>query len=227
MRTYTEALAYAKGQVGSPTESWYNLCQKFSRLTFGAAAWAPSAREAFNATPAAHRHTSWPPRPGSIAYWGNAHTGAGHATPILDTCYSNDIYRRGQIDPVRLTASASSMPFVTKWGLPYRGWIDTTPSGPIPVPTPPPAKWGGRNIGWGSDQRRQIETAQRALGVPVTGTYVKGVDDQFRAYIELYQGSHLKAAVADRTATPDGTITKPGVIGPRLYASLLVHYPTG
>lgn len=139
MRTYAEALAYAKGQVVAPTQDWYNLCQMFSRKTFGASAWAPSAREAFNATPAANRHTSWPPRPGSIAYWGNAHSGAGHATPILDTCYSNDIYRRGKIDAVKLTATPDAMPFVTKWGLPYRGWIDATPSGAIPTPPAPPS----------------------------------------------------------------------------------------
>jgi hypothetical protein len=139
VRTYDEALAFARDEVKNPSKDWYNLCQMFSRRTFGAAAWAPSAREAFNATPAAHRHTSWPPPAGSIAYWGNAHTGAGHATPILDTAYSNDIYRHGKIDPVKLTPTASQMPFVTKWGLPFRGWIDTTPSGPIPTPPAPPS----------------------------------------------------------------------------------------
>lgn len=142
MRSYPDALAWAKRQVTAPTPpegTWYNRCQQFSRLVFGAAVWAPSAREAFNATPAANRHTSWPPPSGSIAYWGNSHSGAGHATPILDTCYSNDIYRRGQIDPVRLTARADQMPFVTRWGMPYRGWIDATPSGAIPRPPASPA----------------------------------------------------------------------------------------
>lgn len=140
MRSYADALAWAKRQVTAPTPpegTWYNRCQQFSRLVFGAAVWAPSAREAFNATPAANRHTSWPPPPGSIAYWGNDHSGAGHATPILDTCYSNDIYRRGQIDKVKITTRADQMPFVTRWGLPYRGWIDATPSGPIPRPPVP------------------------------------------------------------------------------------------
>ena len=131
MRTYPEALAYAKGQVTSPSKDWYNLCQQFSRLTVGAAAWAPSARQAFNATPEQYRHTEWPPPAGSIAYWGTPHSGAGHATTVLDTLYSNDIYRRGRIDPVKLTRTASEMPFVTRWGLPYRGYITQTPSGPI------------------------------------------------------------------------------------------------
>ena len=220
MRPYSEAQSWAKGQVTRPTPpdgTWYNRCQQFSRMTFGAAVWAPTAREAFNVTPAKYRHTSWPPRPGSIAYWGNAHTGNGHATPVLDTLYSNDIYRRGLIDPVKITSAAKDMPFVRKWGLPYRGWIDTTPSGAIAVPVPPPAKWGGRNIGWGSGQRAQILTAQRVLGVPLTGTYVKGIDDAFRDAIGDYQGTHPNAYVDD--------VRKPGVIGEHLYASLLVHYP--
>lgn len=139
MRTLEDARAWARGQVTNPSQDWYNLCQKFSRNTFGAAAWAPSAREAYNAIPGDHKHTSWPPPPGSIAYWGFAHAGSGHATPVFDVAYSNDIYRRGKIDPVKLTAKPEDMPFVTKWGLPYRGWIDWTPSGALPI-APKPEK---------------------------------------------------------------------------------------
>jgi len=138
MRPYPQALAWIKGQVNNPTQNWSNLCQSISRQTVGADAWAPSAREAFNDIPAQHRHTSWPPPAGSICYWGNPDVGFGLATFVGEgVIYSNDIYRHGMIDPVRITTRAMDMPFSTQWGLAYRGWIDWTPSGSInlkPVP---------------------------------------------------------------------------------------------
>lgn len=138
MRKYADALAWIKSQVTSPTQSWANLCQSISRQAVGADAWAPSAREAFNAIPAEHRHTSWPPPAGSIAYWGNASSGFGHATFVgPGVFFSNDIKRPGKIDTVPVTTRAQDAAFVKQWGLPYRGWIDWTPSGPIDIPPPP------------------------------------------------------------------------------------------
>lgn len=92
---------------------------------------------------------------------------------------------------------------------------------------PPPAPWGGKNIGWLSTQRPQILAAQKTLAVRQSGTYIPIVDRAFRAAIEAYQRSHPDAAKADGTMLADGTLTKPGVIGPNLYRSLLVHYPAG
>ena len=127
MRSLSDALAFAAGEVKHASQNWSNQCQHFARLCVGASAWAPSAREAFNATPAAHRHSSPNPPAGAIAYFGVADHGTGHA--VLSAggglCYSTDIKRPGKVDLVPI-----SLP-VTQWGLPYRGWIDSTPSGPI------------------------------------------------------------------------------------------------
>lgn len=82
---------------------------------------------------------------------------------------------------------------------------------------PPPAPWGGKNIGWLSTQRAQILTAQTVLGVKQSGTYLPIIDGAFRKAIGDYQASHPAAFKADGS--------KPGVIGQVLYASLLVHYP--
>lgn len=219
MRTYAQALAWVKGQVAHPSQDWTNLCQGFSRQAFGAAAWAPSAREAFNATPSAHRHTSWPPPAGSIAYWGNAHAGAGHATPVLDTLYSTDIFRHGKVDPVKLTRSASDMPFVTKWGLPYRGWIDATPSGEIPTPprpANPPAPYPGKPIGWPAastvSKGPAIVTLERCFGLPETGVYSLAL----RNRIAGYQNGHAWAWARDRVGR--------GAAGPNLYAGIVRQY---
>jgi hypothetical protein len=127
VRSLSDALAYAQAEVKSASQNWSNQCQHFARVCVGAAAWAPSAREAFNATPAANRHSSPNPPAGAIVYYGYADKGYGHA--VLSAggglCYSTDIKRPGRVDLVPL-----SLP-VTQWGLPYRGWIDSTPSGPI------------------------------------------------------------------------------------------------
>lgn len=90
---------------------------------------------------------------------------------------------------------------------------------------PPPAPWGGKNIGWLSLQRPQIQSAQASLGVKVTGTYLPLIDRAFRAAIEVWQKSHPAAGQQDGTVDKDGHVTKPGVIGPNLYRSILTRYP--
>jgi len=99
----------------------------FARQCVGAAAWAPSAREAFNATPAAHRHTSTNPPAGAIVYYGPVDHGTGHAVLSAGNglVWSTDIKRQGKVDLVPIDWP------VTRWGLAYRGWIDSTPSGPL------------------------------------------------------------------------------------------------
>ncbi len=144
MRSYSEALTWAKAQSVNPSRDYTNLCQLFARSCVGAAAWAPSARLAFNAVPQANRHQGIPPL-GALVYYGDAHAGNGHATFSAGSgyVYSTDIKRRGKVDKVPYLQPVKS------WGLPYRGWIDLTPSGPIDifrpvggggtgVPVPPP-----------------------------------------------------------------------------------------
>jgi hypothetical protein len=135
MHSYAEAKAFAVAEQKHASRNWSNSCQMFARTAFGAAAWAPSAREAFNSTPAAHRHTSFPPPAGSIAYYGVADRGFGHAVVVVENgwVYSTDILRSGCVDKVKWNV------FEKAWGLSYRGWIDTTPSGPLPIQHPAPA----------------------------------------------------------------------------------------
>ena len=129
MRTYQQAKEFAQQQHRTGSASWHNLCQLFSRQSVGAAPFGASARDAFNATSAAARHTSNPPPAGSIAYYGFEDHGAGHAVFAVSGgfVWSNDILHRGQIDRVRWDV------FVSRWRLPYRGWISACPTGELPV----------------------------------------------------------------------------------------------
>ncbi|MDX6231605.1 MAG: hypothetical protein QOH68_556 [Nocardioidaceae bacterium] len=130
MRNYEQARQFAIHEHHQPRrEGWFNMCQMFSRQCVGAPGFGGSAREAFNNVAAAHRHTSKPPPPGSIAYYGRADQGFGHAVFAVEggKVWSNDILRRGQIDRVDWDI------FIPRWGLAYRGWIDTCPAGPLPV----------------------------------------------------------------------------------------------
>jgi GH25 family lysozyme M1 (1,4-beta-N-acetylmuramidase) len=143
MRTFQQAKAFAIGQHNSPTQSWHNLCQLFSRQCVGAGSFGASARLAFNAIPSAAKHTSWPPPPGSIAYYGHHDRGFGHAVFVVEAgfVWSNDILRRGGIDRVRWDV------FQREWGLPYRGWITACPSGRLPISADQPTasfRQGGR-----------------------------------------------------------------------------------
>ena len=137
MRTWQEAVAFAEAEHAHPSQNWSGLCQKFARSCVGAAPWAPSAREAFNAVPQASRHTSVPPT-GALVYYGNAHFGAGHATFSAGDgwVWSTDILRHGKVDRVRYDV------FESAWSLPFRGWIDLTPSGHISLKVPPPLPVG-------------------------------------------------------------------------------------
>lgn len=144
MRSYEQAKAFAIHEHQQPRrEGWFNFCQMFSRQCVGAPGFGASAREAFNSIDEAHRHASKPPPPGSIAYYGRADQGAGHAVFAVDggKVWSNDILRRGQIDRVDWDI------FVPRWGLAYRGWIDACPGGVLPV------KDGKRGVGKPGDQQ--------------------------------------------------------------------------
>lgn len=130
MRSYDQARAFAIHEHHQPRSGgWYNSCQMFSRQCVGAPAFGLSARLAFNSISADHRHTSKPPPPGAIAYYGRPDQGFGHAVFVVEggKVWSNDILRRGQIDRVDWDI------FIPRWGLAYRGWIDTCPAGALPV----------------------------------------------------------------------------------------------
>ena len=130
MRTFTQAKAFALAQHASPRRAgWFRSCQAFSRQCVGAPPFGTSARLAFNATPAQHKHASSPPPAGSIAYFGRPDRGAGHAVFVVEGGYvwSNDIVRHGKIDRVKWDV------FISHWHQPYRGWIDRCPAGALPV----------------------------------------------------------------------------------------------
>jgi len=129
MRDFQQAKEFAQHQHRSGSTSWHNLCQLFSRQCVGAAPFGASARDAFNATSPSDRHTSSPPPAGAIAYYGFEDHGAGHAVFAVNGgfVWSNDILHQGQIDRVRWDV------FVSRWRLPYRGWISACPTGELPV----------------------------------------------------------------------------------------------
>jgi hypothetical protein len=176
----------------------------FSRLAFGAAAWAPSAREAFNNTPAAHKHTSYPPPPGSIAYYGPSDHGFGHAVVVVEGgyVYSTDILRKGKVDRVKWNV------FQNAWGYAYRGWIDSAPSGPLPITRPAPAPkpaavptYPGKAVFTLGATSAAISAVQHHLGRPV-GKW----SDMDKVAVTRYQKAHRPwLGVAD------------GVVGPKTY----------
>jgi hypothetical protein len=131
MRTLHQAKDFAVGQHENPSQDWFQNCQVFARQCVGAAPFGKSARLAFNGTPDEHRHRTFPPPAGSIAYYGDLNEGFGHAVFVVDGgwVWSTDILRHGKVDKVRWDV------FETKWHMPYRGWIDWCPSGHLPIDT--------------------------------------------------------------------------------------------
>ena len=140
MRTFEQAQTYAISQHEQPSRNWYRWCQVFSRQCVGAPGFGASARVAFNAIPERSKHRTSPPPPGSIAYYGFSDRGSGHAVFAVDAgfVWSTDIKRKGKIDRVQWDV------FQTKWRLPYRGWIDTCPSGDLPIARRPGTELGYR-----------------------------------------------------------------------------------
>lgn len=126
LRSYAAARAWAANQVINPSQNWSGLCQKFARSTVNADAWATTARNAWLSIPDSHKHTD-APRGGSLVYFGNGQPGHAVFVDPLNSayCFSTDILRSGKVDrvPLRLITD--------KWGLPYDGWIDWTPSGAL------------------------------------------------------------------------------------------------
>lgn len=125
-KAYQRALDWANNQVKNPSQDWTRDCQMFARTAVGAKAFGTSALNAWKATPNKNKHYTYPPRPGSIAYYANPkNPGFGHAVFVGDNgkVYSTDIRRTGQIDIVNWNV------FQKEWGMQYLGWIDTTANG--------------------------------------------------------------------------------------------------
>lgn len=129
-KAYQKALNWANQQVTNPTRDWTRMCQSFARTAVHASAFGTTALKAWQSTPIEAKRFTYPPRPGSIAYYVNPkNPGAGHAVFVGDNgkVYSNDIKRTGKIDIVNWNV------FQKKWGMQYLGYIVATPSGRLPV----------------------------------------------------------------------------------------------
>jgi len=229
MRTFATAKAFAQGQHDHPrAETWFEQCQVFARQCVGASPFGGSARLAFEGTPAMHRHTSSPPPPGSIAYYGKAGSGDGHAVFVVEAgmVWSTDIKRHGKVDKVGWDVFTAKTP--KGWSLPYRGWIDHCPSGTLPVQQVQPAGHGGVVAAYrqgkkvyrsrmhlsqaDSDSVWNLQVALAANGAPVgggpTGDYGKSTVDACAAF-QLRQG--WSGSDADGIAGPQ-TVARLGLV---------------
>jgi hypothetical protein len=164
MRTFAQAKAFAEHQHAQPIATgWFDKCQVFSRQCVGAPSFGGSARLAFEGTPASHKHTSSPPPPGSIAYYGKPGVGDGHAVFVVEggLVWSTDILHHGGVDKVRWDVFPKGKP--KGWSLPYRGWIDWCPSGALPVQQAAVASQGGGAVAGGYRQDRKVYKSKMHL----------------------------------------------------------------
>ena len=129
MRTIDQAIAWGRGQITNPTQSWQGKCQSFVRSCDGVAAWAPTAYDAWLKIPDSKKaqggHPSDAPR-GAALYYKHAagDPRPGHVVIATKTnCLSNDIYRAGHIDV------APRDIFIAHWHMTYLGWSLWTPFG--------------------------------------------------------------------------------------------------
>ena len=131
MRSIDEAIAWGRGQIDHPTQSWLGKCQSFVRSCDGVGAWAPTAYDAWLKIPDSRKaqggHPSDAPR-GAALYFKHAagDPRPGHVVIATATkCLSNDIYRKGKID------DAPRDIFISAWHMTYLGWSLWTPSGTL------------------------------------------------------------------------------------------------
>lgn len=128
-RTVDEVIAWGRGQVTKPTQSWSNRCQSFCRQAYNVPAWSPSAIGAWKQIPARQRQAGGVPSAaprGALLYYsggkfGHVAIAIGKATH--DKCLSNDYYRPGKINEAPRT--------FPRWGLEYVGWSAWTPYGSL------------------------------------------------------------------------------------------------
>ena len=210
MRTYVQALAFAQAEVKKPTQNWHWMCQRFTRITVGADAWAPTATQAWNSIPAAHKHTSYPPPAGAIAYYGDNNSD-GHAvfSEGAGWIFTTDYQIAGHVGRVKWDYP------VKQWGMKYRGWIDWTPSGPIQFkpaprilsflkPKPAPRLWGPDVSGWqGYVNWNAVVQAGAGFGFAKVSqgysvdSYWHSNWGQMRKYLKVRGGYHFMAVNTD------------------------------
>jgi len=124
MRTSVhDVLDWLRGEVKHPSRNWQHLCQQSARSAWGLAAYAPSARKAWEMTPERYRHYT-PAHlvpPGAICY-GLLNTTYGHAwiAGHNGMGFAVDYRTRGRIDRVPLALPA--------WTHDHRvHWVDHVP----------------------------------------------------------------------------------------------------
>lgn len=217
MRSYASGQAYAKSEHQNPSQNWHNKCQMFARSCVGAAAWAPSARQAANAIPQKYRHTNTPP-PGALVYYGSSSSGYGHVTYMSEggKCWSNDLVRDGKIDLVDWKRP------VHQWGLAYRFWTDWTPSGrvnlkpaaPNPVPKPVPAKPAAKAPFPG-----KFGPSTKPTAAVIAAT--KEIQKHFKLKVDGVFGPATKAAVVAYQKRHPYLAPWDGIVGRRTYKSIV------
>lgn len=127
----SDVLKWCQQETRHPSRNWQGLCQSFSRTAWQLPAFGRSAKIAFHAIPAAHRHRSKPEAvpAGAICYddqlgrYGHAWISAGHGLG-----YSTDYLRRGHIDLVPL-----GLPHWRGNRVGFVDWVDATPYGRLPL----------------------------------------------------------------------------------------------
>ena len=140
-RSVDQAIDWAERQVMNPSQSWDGLCQSFCRQSYGVAAWASSAKEAWGKIPRDQKRSGGHPEDaprGALIYFTSGtygHVALAIGKSTNDKCYSNDYVRRGMIDKAPRT--------FPRWGLTYAGWSYWTPFGEM-RPWKPAPLWDGK-----------------------------------------------------------------------------------
>lgn len=116
-----DSQTFAQQQCNDPTQDWYGLCQRFTRLALSCPQGAPSAAAAWDDVPEDLQHTWYYPPVGVPVYWSGGKTGYGHAA-LSDgngQVWSTDILRKGKVDLVHINLIHN------RWNLTYLGWTET------------------------------------------------------------------------------------------------------
>lgn len=243
MRTYPQAIAYAKGQRDNPSDyvQQQGHCQMFARLCVGADVWGdPSpilgyrtAMTAWHAIPDKYK------APGKVVGGGlgyfddpnrNDMAETGHAIYFADwagNAFSTDIARPGHVDLVHYSL------ITRKWGMRFLGSIIWTPSGainlapkPKPVPPKPPAPAQTYR------QNKQVYSSKMRLGQ-------MNSDSVWNVNLALYQKHYIATLADDYTPALKTAVAKfqhdqgwtgsqaDGIVGPMTTSRLGLVWVTG
>lgn len=108
MRDLEAQQKWCEGQITNPTQGWDNLCQSFSRQSWGMPAYGSSARAAWHNVKDKYKvkitkpsdNEWWASVPRGAILYSDPGYGAGHAWVAAGdmTCFTNDYVRRNKID---------------------------------------------------------------------------------------------------------------------------------